>query len=127
MKCTLEMTRQQADVVCKALDLFSRVLIGQLEEIESVCTFNGIPGDMDALQQALNEAKHALGHPSNGSWGIYNENVPDRARIAWDIQKVIRHAIAYHEHPEGGMGVNFQVPDQSGKEPLAKISITEEK
>jgi hypothetical protein len=28
---------------------------------------------------------------SNGSWGIFNENVDDSCRIAYDIVQVIRH------------------------------------
>ena len=33
--------------------------------------------------------EHSLGR--NGSWGIYNKNVDDSCRIAFDIQQVIRH------------------------------------
>lgn len=95
-----------------ALDLYSRIGIGQLEAIEWLYRYvNCVEfGKLDDLREKLAAAKIALGHSPNGSYSIYNENVNDRFRIAFDLEKVICH-----------QRLDGEIPNQSGSEPLAVI------
>jgi hypothetical protein len=44
-----------------------------------------------ALTYPRNRLINDLDMPQHGSWGIYNENVDDTCRMAFDIVQVIRH------------------------------------
>ena len=74
MKTTLELTEEQLSLVQEALDFYSRIGI---------------------VQFCLTQPRHMLITdplmPEHGSWGIYNSEVDDSCRIAFDIIQVIRH------------------------------------
>lgn len=121
---TLTMDAEQARILVLALDLYSRIGIGQFEEITRVYETNGdlsIEKEED-LKVYLLKAKAVAGHPVNGSYGIHNPHVSDKFRVAWDIQQVVRHRLAYDARPEGNpMSVHFDTPHQCGTVPLATI------
>lgn len=105
MNYRLEMNSEQARAVIAALDLFSRIGMGQLEEIEHFIAWEGVlkirePHTLimrDALRDLCNQMKAILGHPTNGSWGITNAEVPKRCRVAYDLQCVLRQVVGRHE------------------------------
>jgi len=122
-KYTLTLNEEQARILIRALDLYSRIGIGQFEEVAQVYD-RGLKLDLttrDRIRAGLNIAKVEAGHPVNGSYGIHNEKVDDEFRVAYDLQKVVRHRLAWDHQPQGGMGVHFDTPDQSGSQPLATI------
>ena len=146
----IEISDEQAYVIVEALDLFSRILIGQAEEVGGVMNkYNvnmldsevvGAEGKQytqhkpnkkayDAhhdFSDAIRSLKHnLLGIHSNGSYGIHSEAVHDNARVAYDIQQVLRNYLAWKNHKEssfgGTMGVSFDKPYQTSKLELPKI------
>ena len=146
----IEINDEQAYVIVEALDLFSRVLIGQSEEVGSVMnkySVNMLDSEMvgavgkqytqhtpnkqayDAhhdFTDAIRSLKHSLlGIHSNGSYGIHSEAVHDNARVAYDVQQVLRNYLAWKHHNgdsvAGTMGVSFDKPYQTSKLELPKI------
>lgn len=108
----------------KALDTFSRLCIGQINyAVEAAWAHKGFDMDKGKIDSLCNQIKGMLtGMASPGaSYGIHSKEIPDGARIAWDIQQVIRHQLAWDRHPEGGMGVSFDKPMQSSEQPLPLI------
>ena len=146
----IEINDEQAYVIIEALDLFSRVLIGQAEEAGSVMNKysvnmldSEVVGDVGKQYTQHKPDKHAynahhdfsdairslkhnlLGIHSSGSYGIHSCEVHDNARIAYDVQQVLRNHLAWKHHTEGSfggtMGVSFDKPYQTSKLPLPKI------
>lgn len=127
----LELTGKQADVLVSALDLYSRILIGQFEEIAHL----SLVYNVDMLPENMMERHHQfsdelrklkerlLAIPRNGSFGIHSREVNDAARVAYDIQQVVRNALAWERTPEGGIGVNFDRPMQTGSQKLPPATI----
>jgi hypothetical protein len=105
----LKVNAQQARIIIDALDLFSRVGTGQLEEIELVLR-NSSPNPevfedrntTDLARAALREVKTILFHfpdiaspvQGQGAHSIVSDIVPVRYRAAYDIQCVLRKAVA---------------------------------
>ena len=146
----IEINDEQAYVIVEALDLFSRVLIGQSEEVGSVMNkynVNMLDSEMVGAEgnqytqskpdkkaydahhdftDAIRSLKHSLlGIHINGSYGIHSDVVHDNARVAYDIQQVLRNHLAWKHHKSGSfggtMGVSFDKPYQTSKLPLPKI------
>ena len=115
---------QQARILVAALDLYSRIGIGQLTEVVRVYNYEWkMPVPMvDRLVEVMNEAKRVIGFRPGGSYGIHSPDVHDVFRRAFDIQCVIRHRLAFDRTPEGGFGVDFDTPRQIGELPLPTIS-----
>src|SRR4051794_26921334 len=102
---TISFTARQGGVLISSLDLYSRILIGQIAE---ACQWWG--------ERFRCELIHSIklrltGFEPNTDWGIANPNTPDRAKIAHDIQKVVRHRLAWDRNPEGDITVDFDPPD----------------
>jgi hypothetical protein len=114
---TLTMSEAQARLVIRALDIFTRIGIGQFEEVLAVYdrALNLDYQKRERLRISLNSAKAEAGHPANGSYGIHNPEVNDDFRAAFDIQQVIRNRLAFDQKPEGGIGVDFDEPRQISK------------
>ena len=146
----IEINDEQAYVIVEALDLFSRILIGQVEEAGSVMNkYNvnmldsEVVGDVGKqytqhkpdkkaydehhdFTDAIRSLKHSLlGIHCNGSYGIHSDVVHDNARVAYDVQQVLRNHLAWKNLKSdsigGTMGVSFDKPYQTSKLPLPKI------
>ncbi len=123
---TLTVNVNQAAVLIRALDFFSRIGIGQIEEVENMLRLEPhvLPGNGDAARAFLDAVKKQLmGLDANQSWGIFHATVPDHYKEAWDLQQVIRHKLSWTLHPEGGIGISFDEPLKSGSEPLATMEV----
>ena len=108
----IELTEKQAQVVIEALDHYSRMGMGQLEDVGHLLGkyFHGV-NSWDLIDCHLKPLKitafpNSPIHRGGGSWGITNQQVPEPFRIAYEIQQVMRG----DEHPL-----------KITKEPLAKI------
>ena len=103
----LELTEEQAHVVSKALDIYSRLGIGQLNMISEMVREEFIPfsnGQFDFeraknVEQAINAAKSLLGFSPGASLGIGNANVDIKAHRAFEIKKVLDKALVEHQNP----------------------------
>lgn len=110
---------EQADVLVAALDLYTRLGIGQLEMVEELFRMDGIPASRpvsfdermamaDALRDLMNAAKQTIGFPRGGSLGIGGTLVPIGAQRAYEMQKVLAKALAEYREPKPGFrGVNY--------------------
>ena len=116
-----------------ALELYSRIGMGQLEEILQHCVFPNEkkPDDeqmsfYEKREDARRELERikcalwALPHP-HAYWSISSMEIHDSNRVAWDIQQVIRHRLAWDNEPNGGWTVQFDRPMRYGGQPLPRI------
>src|SRR4051812_19032275 len=92
-KYILEIDENQARTLEKALDLYSRIGMGQLREIINVLRY-----DERLDNKNLEVARNILDNVKllvfgDDFYGIYSHEVPDVYRVAWDIQRVIRHQL----------------------------------
>ena len=109
---TITVTEQQLHLIQEALDFYSRVGIGQFNVIKDHPTFYGIlhksltdeEGKMDyeRYHEIRDNIDMMLVHPRNlllndptlprnASFGIYNPEVDESCRVAYDLVQVIRH------------------------------------
>jgi hypothetical protein len=118
LKCTVE----QANTISKALDLYTRIGIGQLEEITWMLRFGLIPFPrfedvqytsekldvLNDIQQSMGHIKTSLGFSANSGYGIGNPKVLATYKVAYEVVKVIDRAIAIHNNPDPAFkGVNY--------------------
>ena len=123
-RVVVTMTREQAYAVMNATELLARLYIGQ------VFTMPDLIGDLSSSDfcERRDRAKDAfeLGLKLLLGTNIYGQ--PDVAEKsieherAWAIYATIRHALAWHDHPEGGYTVNFDRPMGYG-EPMPSCTI----
>lgn len=116
----LTLPAQTARIVVDALDMYSRIGLGQLDEIVSMGRFGLLTNakgekpsvdDLDDAEQHLARAKHALfGYAPNASHGIFSDKVAERFRTAWSVLKALRHRLAWDRTPGGGIQVSFDEP-----------------
>lgn len=117
------MTENQARVLMRALDLYSRVRMGQFRTISYLFTpyrefdWTVVDYHLDATKRAIFPELD-----TNAYYGIFNDEVGD-AKNAWDIHQVVRHALAWHRNLEGGITVDFDEPWATSDEPLPTIEL----
>lgn len=119
-KIQLTTTVDQAAAACKALDLFSRLCSGQLEELATMVRIGEIPmgardgkGERqlaspevcDQIEAMVKGIKALLGYPANGHAGIGHPHISLSGRRAWEVQKVLARTVAEITQP-GAKGVN---------------------
>lgn len=139
-KINISMTVDQADAVSKGLDAFSRLCIGQLEEVSHLVRYGVIPmaslngGERvqasaevcDQVEALMNEVKKVLGYPRNGSHGIGHSHVSTSGHRAYEVKKVLDRAVAVQRDPNPKMrGVNYDgltVRYTQDPEPIVTIS-----
>lgn len=121
-KFTISVDENQARAISQALDFYTRISLGQFEEIERLIRYGKIPSGCRVSANDINtkiaiaekvggylkEAKAVLGHSYNGSWGIFSEEVPLTAKRCYEIQKVIDKTVAISHNPDPKFrGVNY--------------------
>lgn len=127
----LKINKKQAEVISKALDLYSRIGSGQTSEMlwhPSVAgkmwakndNLNENQMNQKLVRQLLDDIKRIIwGYRPNEHGGITTAEETDK--IAYDLHQIIRHKIAWDNEPDGGLTVNFHKPMQYSKEELAKM------
>jgi len=123
----ITVTERQADIIIDALDLWSRMHMGQWNEILMFAKNHDCRFEAEKLIDVLRFICGMLpGRSPSGYYGIHSKEISDSARVAWDLQQVIRHRLSWDRDPEGGWTVNFDTPMQScEEEPLARIEKME--
>lgn len=128
----LHLNPTQARVLIQALDLYSRVGMRQLDAIGTVLTFEMRRVDaqgqdaepIEAIQAArrgLDAVKQALGFGQGSSLSI--RGAPEIARVAYDIQQVLRYTIAKQEK-RGAYSVWSDAPNRLSAQPLPLAGVT---
>ncbi|NWF46054.1 hypothetical protein F3K02_12445 [Hydrogenophaga sp. D2P1] len=107
----LSLTPQQADAVTAALDLYSRVCTGQLEELSELVRKGIIPmlgpdrtglapSDSAAIAEIhVRYLKRGLGFDPGVSLNIFNRDVHASGHRAYEVLKVLEKAVAEHRDP----------------------------
>jgi len=116
-------SEHQAHVLIEALELYSRIGMGQFHQIWHVFDFPS-GADTDRL---FDELRYEGGLKHGQYYGIRNSKIRDSFRISWDIYQVIRHRLAWDYEPKGGIGVQFDKPFKQGKEDLITFIENKEK
>lgn len=115
-KYKLEITEEQAQVIRNALDLYTRIGIGQLKEIWWVWGHNKdvCKCDRRTFDAYLTDLQLQLtGFPLNASWGIHSLEVHDVFRQAYDLHQVIRNKLAWTRYRKEHPGSESQPRDHS--------------
>lgn len=135
-KYRLELDEQQAQLVIQALDMATRLHMGQTnivgEYLQGCSSRNADPVIVDAMLDRLR--RECFDFSRSQSFGITSEKISDDARVMWDIHQVLRHRLSWDSagNPETRnwttmMGVNFDEPRRSSHErDLPKIETVEE-
>lgn len=128
-KITLTMSREQAQAVMDATELLARLEIGQFKEIcwKMLDRFNGDDGfdshRRDQAEAYLDAACMTVFGTDESGWPKIGGKSMQHHRC-WAVYATIRHALAWHDHPEGGDTVDFGEPLGYG-EPLPKCEVKE--
>lgn len=115
---TITCTDKQAMCITLALELYTRLGLGQFQEITYLCRtqqIRGRNGDLtheqcEALDVICDQIRAILGHPPNGSFGIGSPQLHPMTQRAFEIKKQIDKALAEHRNPNpspGYRGVNY--------------------
>lgn len=120
----LELTNEEVYTVIDALDFYSRIWLGQYEEINSLLRLHGC---VESANFEIEDCKEdylklrsillpvLAGEDINCSLGIWSSETNSLAKSAYDMQQIIRYIQAWYIHPEGGIGVNFNTPVLEGE------------
>lgn len=101
-------TDEQASAVIAALDLYTRMSLGQIEELAYLMRCGEIKprddkGDDDRwlcdIEAALARVKTLLGHPQGGSFGVGSPKVSSSAHRCYEIKKVLAQVLAMKRNP----------------------------
>jgi predicted urease superfamily metal-dependent hydrolase len=121
-RVTLDLTTEQAQAVDAALDLYTRICLGQIDEIADLIRMGVIPAytrrdesrqcvsneTTQTIETTLKVVKTLLGHPANGSFGIGSPHVAMSGRRTYEIHKVLAQALAVARDPSPGLrGVDY--------------------
>lgn len=126
----IELNEKQVNYLIKALDLYTRIGLGQFEEILNwEFQWNKLSYEFSTeIRQRLDFIKCLLtGLPSSASRGIFGSDTPEGCKIAYDIQQVVRHCVAWNNKPEGDWTVDFREPMNASQEPLPQCKVSEVK
>lgn len=95
----LQITEQQANIIAKALDVYVRLGIGQIDNaLEDACN-HFLNKNTEISLHSVNKLITGFDHGS--SWGIHNENVPPHFKSAYDIFFAIKHKFAVENNSDG--------------------------
>ena len=111
---TIQVTIEQARAMCRALDTYSRLCIGQFEALAQLCRDGTIPiggvavseprqvesvEGCELIDRRLRECKQIAGYSPNGSNGIGHPHVHVSGHRTWELKKQIERALAMHHEP----------------------------
>ena len=129
-KWQITVDHSQALALIQALDLYSRIFMGQIEEITRYgsAMIPAVPSG--ELAEWFNNIKLRMFPelPSGHAYhGIHSPKIDDTARVAWDLQQVIRYRVSWDTENTNDndqyrfRGVNFDPPLRSSE----KVGLAE--
>jgi hypothetical protein len=118
----LEISDKQAHVIIEALDVYSRIGMGQLEAVPHLISSHALGVDAWSIIDRFTDPmkRELFGHPPGGSYSIVSGNVPVPFQIAYEMQCVIRKDIASREDYQK-LSVWHDGPMSISGEPFAKV------
>lgn len=114
------------EITSKALDLYSRVLCGDLGEAIDVYREETFPDyDHDFVNEHMDMICREITRlPLNANLGIFNPQTPENAKIAYEIEKAIENKFYYEQPEPRRMSVHSRIVNNLTKEPIVKIQKT---
>ena len=109
----------EIDHVINALDLYSRIWIGQYDHIMYEMRWRKTCDEIDRQEKKLIGLFMAMreitlpelnGYDFCASHGIFSSERDVKAAVAYDLQQEMRYKKAWFEKPEGGYTVDFNTP-----------------
>ena len=109
------LTPEQAGIVVDALDLLSRIHMGQFHTVseqfwDKLPDREAVVRMEEALFKARKEAFPEIEGGANHSHSMSSLGVAEAGKVSWDILQVISNASAFAGNPEGGHTVDFNDP-----------------
>ncbi|MBU2792719.1 hypothetical protein HAQ01_04690 [Acidithiobacillus thiooxidans] len=109
-KVHLTLTIPQARAMVAALDIFMRLGLGQVSMVAEMVADGSISIKVGSLEIPESDVIHNVAVLCNGirrelgfqpgeSYGVGNRAVSDKAHRAYEIEKVIKKALAMHDNP----------------------------
>lgn len=118
----LKLNSEHAEVLQNALELWSRIHMGQIEEVAWPLQDMVHTVAYHELKDKLKECCPLVtGLPPNAYFSLTSEKVPETAKMAWEMYAEIRHRTSWDRMPEGGMTVNFDKPMSVTNKPKVKL------
>lgn len=135
----LTMDRDVAGIVMRACEFYSRVLCGQYDQIPNEVMdsrlakilkeegkekmhekFDEVIRQRDDAADVFKNARK-IQFPELDLFAHYGFGYSELTDRAFDVYQVLRYAIAWHDHPEGGYTVNFDKPMSKYELPKAEF------
>lgn len=130
IKVTIECNEKQAVIIKEALDLYSRLLMGQVRELDNFFNRNTDcwkRPDRDNIAYYAESIKNIVYPELIGydSFGIFNAKCPEESKIAYDIIQVLRNELIKVRDPERrtGWSVDWNIPMPASKEKPVKVIV----
>lgn len=125
VQVTITCSVEQAQAIAQALDIYTRLGLGQLGIVAEMVRDGVIPqatagneprrtatNEMCVqVESALSRAKTVLGYPKGGSNGIGHKHNAMPVSRTYQVLKNLRHALAWHQKPGGGVSPDFDDPN----------------
>ena len=129
---TLTINEEQARVIREALEVYSRLKHGQIDELRNLFRdrWCNPKGSFNWSSEYLFDTLKSVIFPElekNAYHGVGSQVYPD-STVAWDLMQVIRHRLAWdrledeNKDKSRHWGVQYDEPMKFGSEPLAKIT-----
>lgn len=124
----IRLSKKQLQVVADALDLYSRVLSGDLGEAIDVFNSEHFPEyNIDLVNQYMDIVCKQLTNgelPLDANYGIFSDKTPKKAKIAYEIFKSIMHHFWKWDSNKNSISVHSRLVKDLTKEPEIKIQRT---
>lgn len=130
-KYTLVMNETQMKLIARALDLHSRVQMGEITAVMKAlegteCLWNRV----SAVEGGLKDVEHII-RPEGGYMGIHHPLLVDDARVAYDLIQVLKHEEAIQKHatdslPAAGCNVWLNEPRVTSTIGVPLATVTSE-
>ncbi|MBU2765843.1 hypothetical protein HAP94_06450 [Acidithiobacillus ferrivorans] len=109
-KVHLTLTIPQAHAMAEALEIYVRLGLGRVLMVAEMVADGSIPiksrslkiPKMDAIHNVTalcDEIRRELGFQHGESYGVGSRAVSDKAHRAYEIEKVVKKALALHDNP----------------------------
>lgn len=122
------LSEKQLRIIQESLDLYSRLLCGQLDELIWFFKKHTDFKTDEHIDNTILELKRRIFPqlPERSFYGIAGKKTPNESKIAYDMLCVIRNGLAWHKQPSGGFMVDFDKPLNISHEPLIVFQVEEE-
>ena len=131
----IKVNKKQADIINKALEIYNRLLMGQIDVVLEVFINQLSYDDRQTIHRFARQFIYKeLGH-SSSSYSIRSKEICETARVAYDIEQVIRQVLSWHkkgkevgkdQSDSSMIGVSFYDPLRTSDEPLPKMAKVED-